>query len=182
MSMKSINILTIGFLFSVGITYAQTTTQPVQQSGQITTQPANRIQNMPAGQSRQVGNQQVQTAPQRTQQTIITQTPATTNTQSQYQNQSAGQVQQTVETVNGTVDQQTQVTPDGQTRTTTTVPNSTTTIQETTTIPQQVNNGQVPKVYTNTQEQLPFRQYQPKPTGQISPAKSGTNNPAPRVR
>lgn len=34
------------------------------------------------------------------------------------------------------------------------------------------NNGMVPKVYINTEEVLPFRQYQPKPTGQIS---SSTN-------
>lgn len=40
-----------------------------------------------------------------------------------------------------------------------------TTVQST----QPVNTGQVPKAYTNTSTQLPFSQYQPKPTGRISP-------------
>jgi hypothetical protein len=34
---------------------------------------------------------------------------------------------------------------------------------------QPANTGQVPKAYTNTQTQLPFGQYQPKPTGRIAP-------------
>ena len=160
-------------LISVGTSFAQQipaqqTTQPVQQ----TTQQVNTPNN-----SRLYQNGQV---------------PKTANVPQQIGNlpQTVQTTQTTTTVPQGTVDGQetvpatmlnedgTPIVIDGQTQTTTEV--STQTTETTPGLTQPANNGMVPKVYINTEEQLPFRQYQPKPTGQISPSTNQSNVPTRR--
>ena len=140
--MKNLKLTVAGLLLISGTTFAQIITQPAQQ-------PVTQGQAMPSGQTNQgKAGQTTRTTTQQQVNTAPTQVPVTADGQTIITNS-----QSTEPVVNG----QTQ---------------PVTTFQESETVQQTlpVNTGQVPKVYTNTTDALPFRDRQPKPTGRISPS------------
>ncbi|WP_221391872.1 hypothetical protein [Dyadobacter sp. NIV53] len=151
--MKHLRSNIAGLLLISGTTFAQIITQPVQQpaSGQSQVAPAGQVNQVRTGQTtRTVTQQQVNTTPAQTQVPVATDGQTTV-----ISSQNATPV------VNGEVQ-------------------PATTVQEIESVQQQslpVNTGQVPKVYTNTTDALPFRDRQPKPTGRISPANMPVRRP-----
>lgn len=175
-------------LMITGVVRAQTavtpsTAVPQSQNSQSV------LKQTPAGQSGQVNTSQTgRTMPQQVQSTTAGQVPKVNSRQDPQQirqNQTIPVDKAQQSTVLESTSPQNQDNTEVQTVITTSQ-NPATGVQQIDIAPAQTtqpaNTGQVPKAYTNTQSQLPFQQYQPKPTGQVSPSQMPASSRSGRVR
>ena len=179
-SMKNITLVAAALLIA-GIAEAQTPAQPVQKVQQpVTTTTSSETSTQRTGQVPQT-TQGVRTTTQAVQTNATGQVPKTRASQDanllgrpQQSNavlpatnaQSASDVDVVSEQTNVT-DQQTAVPAVTEEQVKQVVEETNLNVK---TVVQPVNAGTVPKTYSNTQQDpLPYRQYQPKPTGRIAP-------------